>query len=315
LQRVKQQILRFSATGLPVIILGESGTGKELVARALHEESGRRGDFIAINCGALPRELIESELFGHERGAFTGAQRRHLGCFGEANGGTLFLDELGELPLELQPRLLRALENRAIRPVGATREQPVDVRVIAATHRDLEQAVARERFRSDLYYRLCALDIAIPPLREHPEDIPLLIRYFLKEVSGERQPPAISKSELDALSRYSWPGNVRQLRHAVLRAVHLGGSELHAEDLLPAQRLAPAPSAPFPNGSAGNLEGSLRGRSFAEIERQAYLQALAQTGGNCRAAAELLKLPKSTLHDKLRRLGIVPRRSSPLPPD
>jgi DNA-binding NtrC family response regulator len=301
MQKLRRQIDRFGPTELSVIIFGESGTGKELVARALHEASGRRGELIAINCGALPRELVESELFGHERGAFTGAARRHLGCFGEADGGTLFLDEIGELPLELQPRLLRALENRAIRPVGAAREQPVDVRIIAATHRDLEQAALSGRFRADLYYRLCALEIVTPPLRERAEDIPLLVRHFLDDLCrrlGEKARRAISDEELARLAAHPWPGNVRQLRHALLRAVHLGGFELRAADLLGSpRRSATAPVAvPMPLG----------GQSFAEIERQVYLQALAQTGGSCRAAAELLKIPKSTLHDKLRRLGIKP---------
>jgi DNA-binding NtrC family response regulator len=300
MQRLRRQIARFGPTELPVLIFGESGTGKELVARALHDASGRRGELIAVNCGALPRELIESELFGHERGAFTGAQRRHLGCFGEADCGTLFLDEIGELPLELQPRLLRALENRAIRPVGAAREQPVDVRVLAATHRDLEQAVREGRFRADLYYRLCALEIAIPPLRERVEDIPLLIRHFLVELPGKLGPSGrrftLHDDELPPLLAHPWPGNVRQLRHALLRAVHLCGPELRAEDLL---------GTPRTTSSGAPLFGPLLGRSFAELERQIFLQALADTSGNCRAAAELLRMPKSTLHDRLRRLGIL----------
>jgi len=304
MQRVRRQIQRFGPTDLPVVILGESGTGKELVARGLHEASGRRGELIAINCGALPRELIESELFGHERGAFTGAQRRHAGCFEEADGGTLFLDEIGELPLELQPRLLRALENRAIRAVGASRERPVDVRIIAATHRDLEQAALAGHFRHDLYYRLCALEIAVPPLRERPEDIPLLIRHFLGELGSEHPSYSISDREMAVLLRHPWPGNVRQLRHAVRRAVQLAGPELCAEDLLGPPRPGPM-AAPL-----GMTAVPLAGRSYAELERQIYLQALAETGGNCRAAADLLKIPKSTLHDKLRRLGIAPVRTA-----
>jgi two-component system response regulator PilR (NtrC family) len=274
------------------------------VARALHDASGRPGELITVNCGALPRELIESELFGHERGAFTGAQRRHLGCFGEADGGTLFLDEIGELPLELQPRLLRALENRAIRPVGAAREVMVDVRIVAATHRDLERAVAEGRFRADLYYRLCALEIALPALRDRPEDIPQLVRHFLDEICkhGIRR-PALVDGEMQELQRHPWPGNVRQLRNALLRAVHLGGAELCAADLIGRQRPA---SLASPSSEAPAASWPMLGRSFAEIERQIYLQALAHTGGNCRAAAELLKVPKSTLHDKLRRLGISP---------
>jgi DNA-binding NtrC family response regulator len=306
MREVRRQLARFAPSELSVVIFGESGTGKELVARSLHEASGRRGALITVNCGALPRELIESELFGHERGAFTGAQRRHLGCFGEAEGGTLFLDEIGELPLELQPRLLRALENRAIRPVGAARELPVDVRVIAATHRNLEQAVSSGQFRADLYYRLCALEITVPPLRQRSEDIPRLVRHFLDEIGqkielhGRRC--TIADAELDALRRHPWPGNVRQLRNALLRAIHLAGPELRAADLCDASSSLVKTTASPPGLSP------VVGRSFAEIERQILLDALSHTGGNCRAAAELLQIPKSTLHDKLRRLGIAPGR-------
>lgn len=306
IQRVRQEIMRFGPIELPVVIFGESGTGKELVAQALHEASGRSGDLIAVNCGALPRELIESELFGHERGAFTGAQRRYLGCFGEADGGTLFLDEIAELPLELQPRLLRALENRAIRPVGAPREHPVDVRVVAATHRDLLQAVRTGRFRADLYYRLCALEIVIPPLRERPRDIPQLVRHFLAAQNSLGAGFHISDEELAPLLECAWPGNVRQLRHAVLRAVHLGGHELCAEDIVQSAHASHGQRGPALLPAGHSL--LLAGQSFAEIERQVFQQALAQTGGNCRAAAELLQVPKSTLHDKLRRLGITPSR-------
>ncbi len=311
MQQLRQQIQRFGPTELAVVIFGESGTGKELVARALHEASGRSGELVAVNCGALPRELVESELFGHERGAFTGADRRHLGCFGAANRGTLFLDEIAELPLSLQPRLLRALESRAIRPVGATREQPVDIRFVAASHRDLEAEVIAGRFRADLYYRLCALEIAIPPLRERPTDIPLLVQHFLQLYGNAAAPCHIAAAELERLARHPWPGNVRQLRHAVLRALHLGGLELRAEDLLGASRLGSGMQAAKPSNAA---TGPLLGRSFAEIERQIYSDALTQTGGNCRAAAELLRVPKSTLHDKVRRLGLTQRRRMAAPP-
>jgi transcriptional regulator with GAF, ATPase, and Fis domain len=282
------------------------------VARALHAQSGRRGPLVVVNCGALPRELIESELFGHERGAFTGAEKRHLGCFGEADGGTLFLDEIGELPPELQPRLLRALENRCIRPVGATREIPVNVRIVAATHRDLEQAVRAGRFRTDLFYRLCGFEIVIPALRERVTDIPLLVQHFLQQAATQGQLPARSlrPGDADALTRYPWPGNVRELRAAVLRAAHLGGPCLSAAEILPSSRRAVAagetlaPSAALPP----NLDSAATVASFAEIERQAYMQALSRAGGSCRGAAEILQVPKSTLHDKLRRLGIATGR-------
>ncbi len=304
--KVRQNIQRFAPTALPVLIYGESGTGKELVARSLHEQSGRRGELIAVNCGALPRELIESELFGHERGAFTGAQRRHLGCFGEADGGTLFLDEIAELPLELQPRLLRALESRAIRPIGSSRELPIDVRIVAATHRDLQAAVGRGSFRADLYYRLCGLTVVTPPLRKRPSDIPVLVRHFLRELAGPLPPREISDEELGLVAQRSWPGNVRQLRHAVLRAAYLAsGPRLAARDVL-----AEPDSLALPEGLL-----QLRGRRFADIEREIYVSALAQTGGNCRAAAELLAVPKSTLHDKLRRLGIPALRETAVRPE
>ena len=308
MQRVRAQIGQFARAGLPVLVLGESGTGKELVARALHAQSGRAGALITVNCGALPRELIESELFGHERGSFTGAQRSHRGCFGEADGGTLFLDEIGELPLELQPRLLRALESRTVRPVGAARELPVDVRIVAATHRDLERAVAAGTFRQDLYYRLCALELTIPPLRERPEDIGPLVTHFLAEHGGA-VPLALPSAALALVAAQPWPGNVRQLKNAVLRAVHLhtGGPELSAAELIGDGR--PSGATPEPARPAAPASGAhvpIFGRRFSEIERDVYLHALTQTGGNRRAAAELLDVPKSTLHDKLRRLGIDP---------
>ncbi len=321
--RLREQVQTFAPTELPILILGESGTGKELVARALHAQSGRRGSLVVVNCGALPRELIESELFGHERGAFTGAEKKHLGCFGEADGGTLFLDEIGELPLELQPRLLRALESRSIRPVGATRELAVDVRILAATHRDLEGAVRTGRFRADLYYRLCGFELAIPALRERPGDIPLLVQHFLQQAESRGQLPGrwLGAGAAEALMGYPWPGNVRELRAAVLRAAHLAGPTLSADDILPASRRSSSPGRspePEPTASLASQLAPTGSVSFAEIERQAYLQALAQAGGSCRRAAEILQLPKSTLHDKLRRLGIatgraIPRATAALP--
>ncbi|MCS6912835.1 MAG: sigma 54-interacting transcriptional regulator [Myxococcales bacterium] len=279
---VRATVARLGPLPLPVLVLGESGTGKDLVARALHEHSGRRGAFVALNCGALPRDLVESELFGHERGAFTGAHQRRPGCFVEADGGTLFLDEIGELPLELQPRLLRVLEARAVRPVGGSREVAVDVRVVAATHCDLERAVAEGRFRQDLYYRLAGAEVNLPPLRARPEDIAQLVRHFLDEL---QLPVEIDEKELARLSQYPWPGNVRQLRHAVQRAAYLSGPRLVAEDILP---------RPTATG----------GRRLADLERAAIMEALRQTGNNRRAAAALLGLPKSTLHDRLRRMGL-----------
>ncbi len=298
--RLREQIARFAQSPLPVLVLGESGTGKELVAKALHLESGRRGELLTVNCGALPRDLIESELFGHERGAFTGADRRHLGCFGEATGGTLFLDEIGELPLELQPRFLRALENRTIRPVGASREVAIDVRIVAATHRDLQQAVQKGLFRHDLYYRLAGLTVEIPPLRQRPDDITLLARHFLHEAAVELPGLAMADDELALLTRDEWPGNVRELKMALLRAGHLHGPTLRAQDVL-AGRARVATSS--------DDQVSVRGRRLIDIERDVLRAALRHAGGNQRAAAELLDLPKSSLSDRLRRLGIATKRA------
>ena len=298
--RLREQIGRFAPSPLPVLVLGESGTGKELVAKALHIESGRRGELLTVNCGALPRELIESELFGHERGAFTGADRRHLGCFGEANGGTLFLDEIGELPLELQPRLLRALESRTIRPVGASREVPIDVRIIAATHRDLQQAVHKGLFRHDLYYRLAGLTMDIPPLRQRPTDIAVLARHFLHEAASELPGLSMADDELDLLARDEWPGNVRELKMALLRAGHLHGPVLLAKDVLADRSRVTAQT---------DDQVHVRGRRLIDIERDILRAALRHAGGNQRAAAELLDLPKSSLSDRLRRLGIATKRT------
>ncbi len=303
--RVREGIGRLAPLGrLAVLILGESGTGKELVARALHDGSKRRGDFVAVNCGALPRDLIESELFGHERGAFTGAQKRHLGCFGEAEGGTLFLDEIAELPLDLQPRLLRALESRCIRPVGSAKEVPVDVRVVAATHRDLLDAVEQGRFREDLYYRLFGAEVYLPPLRQRPEDVITLVRHFLHELAGEAPPCSISDEELARLSCHAWPGNVRELKNAVHRAAHLSGPRLLAADLI-GERRRPEPRRDAEKNASSDCERVVvTGRKLDEILRDVYARALVKTGNNRRAAAESLGMPKSSFCDAANRLGL-----------
>ncbi len=297
---LRRHIVRSAPSLLPVLLLGESGTGKELVARALHEESGRRGPLVPVNCGALPQELIESELFGHERGAFTGAEKRHLGCFGEAMGGTLFLDEIGELPLALQPRLLRALESQKIRPVGSTREISIDVRIIAATHRDLPKAVAEGRFRADLYYRLAGLLVELPPLRARPSDIPLLVRHFLAEIGPQQPGLSIDPDELELLAQAPWPGNVRELKMSLLRAIHLHGPKLTARDILRGQL-----------GSTGPNEAQVPvlGRRLIDIERDVLATVLRHSGGNQRTAALALDVPKSSLSDRLRRHGILTTRA------
>ncbi len=301
LRRLREEIARVAPTSASAMVLGESGTGKELVARALHDGSGRRGAFVVVNCGAIAPDLIESELFGHEKGAFTGAAQRRRGVFEEADGGTLFLDEIGELPLALQPRLLRVLEERAVRPVGGNLERKVDVRVVSATHRDLAAAVGEGAFRLDLYHRLATVELALPALRERREDVAPLVHHFLDrlapEVGGLK---VIAPSAMEALERHDWPGNVRELRNALHRAAILGGPVLQAEDLLPhaARGLqACEPSTPWD------------ARRVDQAERQAIATALQREGGNYRAAARSLGLAKSTLWDRARRYGIAEERA------
>jgi two-component system, NtrC family, nitrogen regulation response regulator GlnG len=310
-------------TMTPVLVGGESGTGKELVARALHDLGpSPKGPLVAVNCGALPRELAESELFGHERGAFTGAGVRRAGWFEEASGGTLVLDEIGELPLDLQPKLLRVLETGRLRRVGGAGEIFVRVRVVALTLRDLEGEVRRRTFREDLYYRLAAFRVDLPPLRERRGDIPLLARHFLDEVAGEVGPRHLDAAALAALAAGRWPGNVRELRNAVRRGAILAGrrtdGRIEAEALdVPAPppfRMAEAaqggaceepaawPSAERPTPPEDVLQ--LAGRSFDQIEREVFSWALRRHGGSRRRAARALSIARSTFCDKVRRYGL-----------
>ena len=288
-----------AATSCNVLVVGETGTGKELVARAIHESSPRAlGPFVAVNCGAIPAELAGSELFGHERGAFTGAMAERDGYFVQADGGTLFLDELGELPRTQQPHLLRALETRRVRRVGGQRERAVDIRLISATNRlDLERASSP--LRSDLYHRVATLVIELPPLRERRADIPLLVDAFLAELEPELGRRTVDAEALAALAAYPWPGNVRELRHAVHRAAALSASRLRVEDLLPrrvlASRAAEPPAPPLVPDEV---------RPFEEALRDLLLAAYRQHGSVRRAAAAL-GIPKSTFADRARRLGIL----------
>ena len=238
MQKVFEMIGKIHSTRTSVLITGESGTGKELVARALHSEGSRaKASFVAVNCGAIPEELMESELFGHKKGAFTGAVSDHVGMFQEANGGTLFLDEIGELPPALQVKLLRALQERKVKPVGSTDEIDLDVRVIAATNRDLEAEVARGAFRADLYYRLNVVEIRIPPLRHRREDIPLLVEHFLKRFSAEHgRAMTLSNEAMRKIESYDFPGNVRELENMIERAVALSSSNLIGASDLPEVR-------------------------------------------------------------------------------
>jgi two-component system, NtrC family, response regulator AtoC len=282
-----------------VLIRGESGTGKELVARGLHAASPRAARrFVPIDCGALPESIIESELFGHAKGAFTGATGAP-GLFRVADGGTLFLDEIGELPTAVQVKLLRALQEKEVRPVGATESVPVDLRIIAATHRDLEQMIADGSFRSDLFYRLDVVRIAVPPLRERREDIPLLVAHFLAKHARASQPiEGVDDDALGALCAQDWPGNVRELENAIESAIALApGPRLRAADLS------------HPHRKTASATGTERPPlSLADYERAALERALAEAHGDAIAAAHRLGIGRSTLYRKLGRHGLRARR-------
>lgn len=288
---------RVAPTGVTVLVRGETGTGKELVARALHAGSTRRdGPFVVFDCGAVPPSLIESELFGHERGAFTGATASRAGAVEQAHRGTLLLDEVGELSPDLQPKLLRVLETREVKRVGGSRTARVDIRVVAATHRDLPAEVRAGRFREDLYFRVAVVSVALPSLRERPEDIALLADHFLRTLSGELgipAPPPLTPDALARLTSHSWPGNVRELRNVLEAALAMGGGRpITAADL--AFPGAPASSPPPAPGAS----------SLADVERATILETLRATGGNRKRAARILGIAVSTLHEKIKRYGI-----------
>jgi DNA-binding NtrC family response regulator len=296
MQELFDQIALAAGCSSTVLIYGESGTGKELVARAIHEMSDRDGTFVPVNCSAIPAELIESELFGHLGGAFTGAKQSRAGLIESADGGTLFLDEIGELPLPVQPKLLRSLQEGAIRRVGANAEKSVDLRVIAATNRDLEQDVRDGRFREDLYWRLNVIRLVVPPLRERLFDIPLLVEYFVNKAidSAERPPLEVSSETLAILTAYSWPGNVRELENAIERAVaFVQGAVLKPDDLPQRVRCSGLTSALIARSRERNL-------TLRELEREYILEMLRRSGGNKSRTAELLGLDRKTLY---RRLG------------
>ena len=279
-----------------VLILGETGTGKELIARAIHTISSRSSRaFVKLNCAAIPSGLLESELFGHERGAFTGAVAQRIGRFELAHGGTLFLDEVGDIPLELQPKLLRVLQEHEFERLGSTRTQLVDVRMVAATNRNLEQMVGDKQFREDLYFRLNVFPIRIPPLRERPGDIPLLVRYYMNKYAQRmnKRIETIPEEAMEALCRYSWPGNIRELQNFIERAVILTPGSV-----LPIQIKELQPSGPTGSTVAGTLE---------DMERQSILEALRETGaviGGQKGAAARLGLKRTTLLSRMQKLGI-----------
>ncbi|HXB20378.1 MAG TPA: sigma-54 dependent transcriptional regulator, partial [Candidatus Solibacter sp.] len=293
--KLKETIRTIAATGSTVLIYGESGTGKELVARAVHASSPRASEpFVSINCGAFPETLLESELFGYVKGAFTGANNNKRGLFEIAAGGTVFLDEIGEMSVAMQVKLLRVLQERSIRPVGGAQESPIDVRVIAATNRDLKQMVADHLFREDLYYRVSVIPISVPPLGERRDDIAQLAQHFLKKYSlaAQKTIGKIHPDSLSALRSYSWPGNVRQLENAIERAVAMETTHELNVDLEPDAPKARAAAAGAQNGFATSVpaEGLDFGTYVAGIERSLIESALQQAGGVQTRAAELLKV-------------------------
>jgi DNA-binding NtrC family response regulator len=295
------QVERVAGSETRVCILGETGTGKELVARTLHEKSLRRsGPFVTLNCAAVPAELIESELFGHEKGAFTGAAGRHVGKFEQASGGTLFLDEIGDMPLPMQAKLLRVLEEGEIERVGGEHPIKVDVRVIVATHRNLEELARQNAFRQDLYHRIYVFPLALPPLRDRLDDIPLLVEHFARQVAAQNgwKEKQFAPEALEELKRYSWPGNVRELRNVVERLLLLAGEgPVDAE----AVRLAlPQPTAAAPTATAG---GTLAERVEA-FERGILLAELKRHNHHMTNVARALGLERSHLYKKCQQLGI-----------
>jgi len=297
MRRIFEKVRLVADTRSTVLIAGESGTGKELVARAIHQNSDRRKKpFVPINCAAIPETLVESELFGYEKGAFTGATARKRGLFQTAEGGTLFIDEISELPMGLQAKLLRALENRKVMPVGSTQEVDVDVRLVAATNRDLHEQVHEKRFREDLYYRLQVVELRLPPLRERPEDIPLLVRYFIDRIAKENGRPTrdITHEALEALRAYDWPGNVRELRNLLESIIVLSVREQIDLSDLPEHisKVKPARDVIRP------------GMTIQEIEKEAIRRTLEQTGGHRGETAKILGISVRTLHRKIKDYGL-----------
>jgi two-component system response regulator AtoC len=309
MKQLRRQIQKLAPVSTTVLVTGESGTGKELVARALHELSPRAAlPFVPINCGAVPAGLIESELFGHARGAFTDARVAKRGLFREADGGTLFLDEVGELPAAAQIKLLRVLQEGEVRPVGENRAEKVDVRVVAATLRDLAKLVERGEFREDLYYRLNVVNVRVPPLRDRPTDIALLGEAFLarfnRELNRERPLTGFSTDALALMSTYAWPGNVRELENAMERAVLLAEGDAIAVENLPEKLWAPASGSP-PPAPQDSQDLSLK-RAMRQLEESYIRAALRRTKGNRTRAAEVLEISHRALLYKIKEYGIDP---------
>jgi DNA-binding NtrC family response regulator len=295
--RLFERIGRVAGSSAPVLIRGETGTGKELVAHTVHRASGR-GVFLPVNCGAIPEHLIESELFGHVKGAFTGADRDRVGLFKAADGGTLFLDEIGELPIALQPRLLRVIEHGEVRPVGAVAAEHVSVRILAATHRDLEGAVRDGSFREDLFWRINVLSLDVPALRERPTDIPLLVEHLCSQAhSGSGGERCVSPTALAALIEYPWPGNVRELRSVIERALTFtDADEVELDDLPGELRTAGQRAHRIRDAAERQL-------TLTDLEQEYILEVLRRTAGNKSKAAEWLGLPRRTLYRRLEEYG------------
>lgn len=292
MQKLRKSIADYAATDVPVLVTGESGTGKELVARALHRARDANAPFVAINCGAIPRELIASELFGHEKGSFTGAAARRLGIFERAGKGTVFLDEIGDLPAEQQVTLLRVIETRTLQRVGGEKDIPVTARIVAATNTDLEQHVAEGEFREDLFFRLMVLPIRVPPLRERQGDIGLLAKHFLEEYAAEHGTPStFAPKVLQKLEEYRWPGNVRELRHTMLRAAILNRGRDRVEEL-------PGNFDRPPKWAEGS-DGLRVGMSIREVERTLIEKTLDHFDGNKKMTAEALGISLKTLYNRL----------------
>ena len=306
MQDVLRMISRLKDTRTPVLISGESGTGKELVARAIHFRGMMaQTPFVAVDCGALVPTLMESEMFGYEKGAFTGAMKSKTGLFQAANGGSIFLDEIGELPLEMQAKLLRVLQEKEVRPVGSNDRHTVDVRVIAATNRDLESAYRTGTFRKDLYFRLNVVTVHIPPLRERRADIPMLVHHFLNHYTPTK-PLQVTAAAMKSLLQYDWPGNVRELENCIARAVTLGDQQtIDVQDLPPAIRSEqPATSEMTPQDAA-----SLSTTALAEMERMTILRVFEQAHGDKALAGKMLGISRATLYRKLKRYNIALRRN------
>lgn len=324
INQVRELIAGVAATDATVLILGETGTGKELVARMLHDQSNRReGPFVPVNMAALPRELAESALFGHEKGAFTGADKTQTGYCEAADKGTLFLDEIGEMELALQAKLLRFLQERKVQRVGSRKSKKVDVRVVAATNRDLQAQITEGRFREDLYYRLHVIPIVVPPLRERPQDIPELATHFLQQatVHYQKNLVAFSDAALQTLAAYDWPGNVRQLENVVERVAILSKGPNIQRDELPPEVLQPVTwpvlavgTKPDSLNAGGSVNPALRNESLKpmeNLEKQAILDALQHAQGNVQQAAKLLGIGQATVYRKIKRYSIGTKDRQP----